>query len=395
MTNGIFFTKKFGPRIGGTREHSHQMARHLAELGENITLLHCVPDGYEGDKEFDESCGYPVVRFSTKIGTGGWYKDPLARRLLFTTLLREARRAEADYIIYNGWGGNPLFDASIAAVPRILGIPGFLFVHDAPVLERALESSSRLQRSMFNWLLGSVAGVLTVSRWNLPRLERVGLNPERIHVIHNGFDVREADSFLGRRDPGSPNQLDAAFPKGTPVIFSVSQLKRYKRIDRLVEVMPRVLASVPDVRLVIAGTGEEEDHLRKMVDDSPARESITMLGLVSHEDKFEGYARCSVFALATDYEGFGLPFLEASAFRKPVVGTTVGGVPEAVEHGVSGLLVEPGDDKALSDAIIRLLSDAEEARRLGESGRHRVETEFTWKHSAAKLRAIVHKATRQ
>ena len=129
-----------------------------------------------------------------------------------------------------------------------------------------------------------------------------------------------------------------------------------------------------------------------MIAESPASDSITMLGMVSPDEKFECYVRSDVFALATDYEGFGLIFLEANAFGKPVVATRVGGVPEAVEHGVCGLLVEPGDSQALADAIIRLLSNSEEARRLGEGGRRRVETEFTWHHSAEKLLTIVNQA---
>ena len=99
--------------------------------------------------------------------------------------------------------------------------------------------------------------------------------------------------------------------------------------------------------------------------------------------------------MATDYEGFGLIFLEANAFRKPVVGTAVCGVPDAVEHGVSGLLVEPNDESALADSIIRLLSNPKEARQLGENGRRRVEDGLTWLHSAEKMRAVVHKAIRR
>ena len=105
MANGIFFTQQFWPSVNGVAEHSHQIAKHLTELGENITLLHHVRQGFLGDEEFDESCGYRVVRFSTKISTGGWYKDPWARRLLFTTLLKEARRIAADYVVYNRGGG--------------------------------------------------------------------------------------------------------------------------------------------------------------------------------------------------------------------------------------------------------------------------------------------------
>ena len=85
-------------------------------------------------------------------------------------------------------------------------------------------------------------------------------------------------------------------------------------------------------------------------------------------------------------------FLEANAFGKPVVATAVGGVPEAVARGESGLLVEPGDDKGLADAIVSLLNNPEGARRMGEYGRCRAELEFNWSDSAEQLLAIVHEA---
>ena len=114
---------------------------------------------------------------------------------MLRTLLKEARRINADYMVYNGWRNILLFDFCLAAAPRILRIPAFLYVHDVPDVWNTLESRSRLKRFVFNWLLGSMANVLTVSRWSLARLEEVGLIRGRIHVIHNGIDVREADSY--------------------------------------------------------------------------------------------------------------------------------------------------------------------------------------------------------
>ena len=158
-----------------------------------------------------------------------------------------------------------MFNACLAAAPRILGIPAFLYIHDTLGIAQVREKRSRLQALMANWLWKSAAGVLTVSYWNLLHLNRLRLKSGSIHVIHNGFDLREADAYRGRRDPGRFSRLDAAFPEGSSVIFSVARLVRHKRFDRLIEVMPRVLAAVPGARLVIAGTGDEEERLRGCV----------------------------------------------------------------------------------------------------------------------------------
>ena len=359
------------------------------ELGENITVLYHGRECVQDDGDFDRNRDYSVVRFSSKIGTGKWYKDPWARRLLVTTLVREARRTDADYIIYNGVLGSPLFDLSLAVAPKILGVPSFNYIHTGP---GAPQTGSVVKSLTLKLLMRSAAGVFLVSRWNLPLMDRFGLEPERVHVVYSGFDLREADTYLGGRNAKSFSHLDAALPIGSPSILCVARLNRFKRIDRIIRVMPRVLDSVPDARLAIAGAGDDERDLRMQIAASPARDSIVLLGLVTQAEKFECYARCSVFVMTSDAEGFGLVYLEANAFGKPVVGTSIGGVPEAIEHGMSGLLVEPDDDDALAEAIVRLLREPGEAHRMGRYGRSRVESEFTWRHSATKLREIVHQS---
>ena len=339
--------------------------------------------------EFDRNCGYRVVRLSTKIGTGGWYRDPWARRLLLTTLLKEARRIDADYAIYNSFGSSPLIDASLILANRKLGIPAFVFVHSSRGFPQL---RSRLHGFTTKALLRSAAGLITVSRWATPFLDALKLKPERVHVIHNGVDLREANSYQRVRDPNRFSNLDAALPIGAPNILCVARLHPNKRIDRLIRAMPRILASVPDARLAIAGIGSEEERLRELIAGSPARDSIALLGLVTGNEKFECFARSAVFALPSDYESFGLVLLEAGAFAKPVVATSVGGVPELVVDSENGLLVRPDDDEALADAIVRLTANPDEARRMGENGRCRIGTDFTWNRSADKLRTLVHQA---
>ena len=390
MANGIFFTKEvLAWKLEAFKSTPTRWPRHLTELGEKITLLHYVPEGYRGDDEFDRTCGYPVVRFSTKVGTGRWYKDIPARTLLFATLVKEARRIGAEYIIYNGFDGSPLFIASLFFANRILGIPAYLFIHYSGGFP---ESRSRLHRFATSTMLRSAAGVITVSRWAVPFLDKFKVKPERLHVIHNGVDLREADFYQRVRNPDRFARLDDALPIGGPNILCVARLHTNKRIDRLILAMPRILEEVPDAKLAIAGIGNEEGNLRRMMSDSPAKHSITFLGLVTGEEKFECYARCSVFALPSDFESFGLVLIEAGAFGKPVVATQIGGVPEAIQHSKNGLLVAPDDDRALADAIVGLLTNPVVTRRMGEHGRRRVENLFTWSHSADKLRAIVHQA---
>ena len=219
---------------------------------------------------------------------------------------------------------------------------------------------------------------------------RLNVKPERVHVVYNAVDLRESDAYLGRRQPDGFPRLDAALPMGAPNILTMARLNPVKGIDKMIRAMPRIAAAVPGAKYAIAGDGEDADRLSRLVADSPAKDSITMLGQVTGDEKLECYARSSVFAMPSGDEGFPLVFPEANAFSKPVISTTVGGIPEVVVNGETGLLVEPDDEEGLSNAVIRLLNDPNESRRMGKNARRRVETRFDWKTSAARFRSIAH-----
>ena len=111
---------------------------------------------------------------------------------------------------------------------------------------------------------------------------------------------------------------------------------------------------------------------------------MVFTGRVADNELAALYGRCDVFALPTgeaaggQVEGFGLVFTEAHAYGKPVVAGRAGGVEDAVLDGITGTLVEPGDDAALAQAVIDLLADPERARQLGEAGRARVQETLNW-----------------
>ena len=389
VPTGLIYSTVLWPALGGPAEHAHQLARHLAELGDNITLLTPLNDLHPGDDDFDRACGYNVVRYPTTIGTGRWWRNPLERRRMVTATLRTARRIKADYLAYAGWVPSVLYGASAALAARRLGIPTFFIVHsDHPhTLAR-----SRAQLLASRAALGSATGVICVCRRAVPHVAHYNVDAERVHVVYNGVDLAQVDAYLDRRQPERFPHLDVAMPLGAPTILTLSNLHIVKRIDKVIRAMPRVVAEVPGARCAIAGTGVEESNLRQLIADSPVAGSITMLGPVTGDQKLECYARCAVFAMPSDDETFPLVFPEAAAFGKPIVSTTVGGIPEAVEHGESGLLVNPGDEQGLADALIRLLKNPEEARRMGANGRRRVETTFNWRAAAEKFRAIVQHA---
>jgi phosphatidylinositol alpha-1,6-mannosyltransferase len=119
-------------------------------------------------------------------------------------------------------------------------------------------------------------------------------------------------------------------------------------------------------------------------------------GFVPNEVRGAFYDACDIYAMPSreipekgDVEGFGITYLEANAFGKPVIGGRSGGVAEAVIDGVTGILVDPWDVNAIASACIRFLKDPDLAERLGRQGRDRVKTEFSWDMICGELSDIL------
>ena len=378
MSSGLFVTIEFKPDMGGAQEHAHQMTKHLNELGEQTAVLTpSRPGCAEGDKAFDESCGYPVMRFDTKIGSGEWLTPFFYRRGLVETL-GAARRAKADYIIVNTTGST--LDVAALVASKLARRPLITVTHD-------LYRSNVPWRPALDLVLRKASRNVCVSGYTASLVAARGVDPRKIRVIPNGVDLGEIES---RRTPaGSSPRVDAAFPGRGAVVLTVARLIWSKGIHRVIAAMPRIVTEAPGTRYVIVGDGPDREHLVRLAAASPVADAITFLGELTDDEKFDCYSRCDVFALPSEREGYGIVFLEANAFGKPVVGGRIGGVPDAVVHGTTGLLVDPRSESEVAEAIIRLLKNPDQARRLGDNGRRRVEDELTWKESAGKFLSVI------
>ncbi|HWZ61145.1 MAG TPA: glycosyltransferase family 4 protein [Gemmatimonadaceae bacterium] len=169
-----------------------------------------------------------------------------------------------------------------------------------------------------------------------------------------------------------------------PYLLSIGMLRRRKGMDLVIDAFAALAARYPELYLVIAGDGPEAPGLR-----ARAGERVIFTGAIDDQTRNALLADCTLFVLANrrlpnDVEGFGIVFLEAAAHGKAVVGGRNGGVPDAVVDGVTGLLVDTSGDAApVRDALIRLLNEPELAQAMGERGRERACTVFTWPERAA------------
>lgn len=216
--------------------------------------------------------------------------------------------------------------------------------------------------------------VIAVSNFLADELRRIYQIPEdKIHVVPNGVNYRAFDGFV---DPGEVKGRYGIAPMA-PTIFSPGRMTLQKGMDMLVEAVPMVLASYPESRFIISGTGPEKDNVVRKAHETGAAHAIVFLEELPRHQYVDLIRAVDIVAVPSRNEPFGIVALEAWAAGKPVVATLAGGPREFIQHDVNGFLVDtnPG---GLAHGIGSLLADHDHCRALGANGRRAVEEKYNW-----------------
>jgi glycosyltransferase involved in cell wall biosynthesis len=204
----------------------------------------------------------------------------------------------------------------------------------------------------------------------------------KIIVIHNGIDIDRFDLTLGR----TPFLNQHGIPADAPLVGTVGRLRPWKGQDRFLRSMARVADALPSARFLVVGGAifdvqdSYPERLRRLAAELGIADRVTFTGQLA--DVRSAFAAMDVFVHPGDPEPFGLVNLEAMAMGKPVVAFAHGALPEIVRDGETGLLVPPGNEEALSGAVIDLLGDPHRRSAMGIAGRARVEAHFTAQRTA-------------
>jgi glycosyltransferase involved in cell wall biosynthesis len=190
-----------------------------------------------------------------------------------------------------------------------------------------------------------------------------------VRVVHEGVPDRPPGA-------GGADALAAlGVPAGAPVVGNVAALTDHKDHATLLRAARIVLDRAPQARFVIVGDGELRPRLRELHRQLALGEGCVFAGFRDDVDRL--LPAFSVFCLSSHMEGLGTSLLDAMAFARPVVATRAGGIPDAVEDGVTGRLVPPRDPAALAGALLELLADPARRQAMGRAGRRRFEERFT------------------
>ncbi len=214
-------------------------------------------------------------------------------------------------------------------------------------------------------------------------------HPEKTHLIYNGVDTER----FKPQEP-SPELLEKLGLDGCRVIMYCGRIVPWKRPDLVIRAAAELHhRGLDDVRLLLLGSLQEDIHpgssaeFERVVEESGIGSRLIRPGFALDVRPYISLA--DVVAVPSEFEPFGRTVIEALAMERAVVGTTAGGIPEIIDHGVNGLLVPPGDHLALADALQELLEDPKRARRLARRGRETILRRFSLKMNQRRLNALV------
>ena len=284
-----------------------------------------------------------------------------------TMRLRDAR---ADVVLCHGYKSNLIgrLAAHVLDIPAVAVSRGWTGENRKV---KVYETADRLH-------LRYMDRVVCVSAGQARKVRFAGVPPGRTVIIRNAARIADGpEPSVERRD-----QLQEFFYKpGERIVLGAGRLSPEKGVPVLIVAAKQVIEADPGARFVVFGEGTMQPALQRQIDDADLNGLFVLPGFRSDLDQLMPCA--DLFVLPSFTEGLPNVVLEASAAGVPVVATAVGGTPEVVADGKTGLLVPPGDPLRLAQAIVSLLLDPEKRRRMGNAGREYVRSRFTFEAQAA------------
>ena len=372
----LFITNDFGPRAGGIETFVHGLIERLPR-GTVIVYTSAQPNSAAFDAQWLKDFGVEIIRDRSKIllptprvirATQNILRTRKLTRVAFGAaaplgiMARAMRSAGAEKIVAltHGhevwWAKVPPFSLAIRFMSQNLDAITYLGEYTKGEISKALSDA----------------------------------NKEKLIQIAPGIDV---DHFL----PVDSSQLRESLGLADKsVIISVGRLVHRKGQDQLIAALPAIKVAIPNVHLLLVGTGPYQNRLEKLATKLQVRDSLTFIGRIKYSELPKYICVGDIFAMPSrsrffglEVEGLGIVYLEASACGLPVVGGKSGGAPDAVMVGETGLVVDGTNTAEISAACIELLSNPELCSLLGTNGREWIIDNWRWDIWATKYAQLL------
>lgn len=362
----LFITQDFPPEIGGIQTYSYEIAKRLASRCEDFVVV--APDKPDAQR-IDSQLDFEVLRIKTKNTLLGYAAIPKVMRLL--------KQRQINTVFHAQWQTLPV---SVRAKKR--GLVGHVCVA-AHARELFFNPFSQ-QKIINNWyenyrkkLITQADFFIPVSQYTSDALSQFGIDASKRKVVINGTDP---DFFFPLNNKSLKEKYGYTNQK---ILLTTTRLVARKGVDTVLQALPKIIRDIPNIKYLIVGEGSFKPELQRIIGELQLENYVEFVGRIPYSQLNEYYNLADVYvmpakAVMPDIEGFGIVFLEAGSCKKAVIGTRTGGIPDAILHEETGLLVDEQNPTQLAEAITRLLADDKLRTRMGEAGRARVLREANW-----------------
>jgi L-malate glycosyltransferase len=355
----LIFASSF--QIGGSERQALELFRHMDRTKFDLHLASFSAEGPLAEFlpcPIDEVQVYPLKGFCTK-------SHLRQARRFYRYLVEERIETVQCFDFYSNLFAIPV--ARLARVPLILGCR-----RDEAVMRTAWQQ--RVERWSYCMATGVIANAEAIKK---QLINRDGLQPEKIWVIHNGLDLKRFDA---------PSGLCAGVPveHGKVTVAVVANLRPEKGHLVFLKAVQRLMKSKPDSQFLIVGDGPMREAIETTVKELGLTGSVQLTGGVTNVPSLLRSVDIVVLASLKN-EGLPNAVMEAMAAGKPVIATDTGGTAELVVDGLTGYVVLPGNSDMLAERMDNLCQDAEARRNMGEAARRRIVEQFTVDHMARRF----------
>lgn len=372
----LLLATDYPPQTGGIQRYHSNLALALQALGRRV---HVIATEHPGWQEHDAASPVPVTRVPTEGGKPAIYRRMRDEAIRLAGETTPPLRG----IISTKW--SPEGPGALQAARR-LRVPWGVFGHDR---EFILHAANVVKWGLQTYLLRQADFCFAISHYAATNFRRGGAPLQNIRMVGCGI---EAGRFAP--DPALATALRERHGlQDRPVLLTVARLVPRKGHLTVLQALPEVRKHFPDVMYLIVGEGEHRSAIERMTTDTGLTSNVILAGNIADEELCGYYTLADIMVMPSHdiigipTEGFGLTFLEANCCGTPVIGSRTGGIPDAVDHGLTGLLVPPRQPRALAEAVLRLLRAPELAQEMGRYGQQRAQQQFSWELVARRVDA--------
>ncbi len=365
----LVISRVFFPDAGGIQEYVYN--RCLQDPDRVVVLTSTCA----GDESFDRTQQFPVYRWSMPsldpLGTLGSILKQILNMVWSVVIGIQLHRLYR--FSYIEWCHGYDFPA-LLLLSYLLPVECLIYLHGDDVL---CPLKNPVLRRLFEWTLRRTKVIVCNSSFTQDYLKAHFQITRPVQVIHptvrpEKFGKTNSENLhLLRTQIRQKHQI----PEDAIAILSVGRLVRRKGFDRVIENLPTLLAEGLDIYYLICGRGPMESELRQLAENLGVTSRIIFAGFVPDDELAGYYAACDLFSMLTFFdskvksiEGFGIVYLEAGYFGKPVIASRVGGVEDAVLDKKTGLLVDPNSSEEMLTVLRQLCANRELRERLGRKG---------------------------